>query len=384
MLMKWFNKDEHGSVMVIVALALTVLLGISGLAVDYGSMALTRQELQNAADAAALAAGQDKANGLGVSTQTATANEYIIANGYTPGDGITTVEVVSVGSTVKVTITTQKAVGFSSVLTGRKTEQVTATAVAEVMNAFQNFPYALFAGETIEDGGTGITGNGNNMIITGNIHSNTDINLKHATVNGVATAVGDITYQGVKDKDNSPAIPMPNANSIVEMVRSTGAYFDGDVTLKNKSGEDFEAFIQEALTKTTVGPNGLNIYVNGNLTMNGNSSSIFENKDYPINLVVTGNISLGGTPLNSHPTTPIVMVSVNGNVEVNGQGTTGGAFYGLIFAPDGDVTLNGGNESKYNGSIYAKNITKNGGGLEVSYNSAVDDHLPIGKVRLIA
>lgn len=245
-------------------------------------------------------------------------------------------------------------------------------------------PYALFAGETIEDGGTGITGNGNNMTITGNIHSNTDINLKHATVNGVATAVGDITYQGVKDKDNSPAIPMPNANSIIDMVRSTGAYFDGDVTLKNQSGKDFEAFIQEALTKTTVGPNGLNIYVNGNLTMNGNSSSIFENKDYPINLVVTGNISLGGTPLNSYPTTPFVLVSVKGNVEVNGQGTTGGAFYGLIFAPEGDVTLNGGNESNYNGSIYAKNITKNGGGLEVSYNSAVDDHLPIGKVRLIA
>jgi Flp pilus assembly protein TadG len=51
---KWI-RDENGAVIVLVALALTVLLGMSALAVDYGSLVVAKSELQNAADAAALA-----------------------------------------------------------------------------------------------------------------------------------------------------------------------------------------------------------------------------------------------------------------------------------------------------------------------------------------
>ena len=47
--------NQHGAVLVFVALLLIVLLGIAALAVDIGYVAITRNELQNAADAAALA-----------------------------------------------------------------------------------------------------------------------------------------------------------------------------------------------------------------------------------------------------------------------------------------------------------------------------------------
>ena len=382
---KWFRKNERGSVMVVFAVALVVLLGATGLAVDFGSLAMTRQELQNAADAAALAAGMDRMEGYSTATATTTANSYINANGYTPGDGVTTSNVSFSGNTVTVTISTKMNVGFSSILTGRSQEDVSATAVAEVNNGFAKFPYALFAGDTIDDGGTGITGNGGgngSVVITGNVHSNTDVSLKHATVNGSVTAYGDIEYQGRKENNvNNPVIPMPGVNDIVEMCKN-GAYFDGDVDLKKMGG--FDKFVEEALPRTTPGPNGLNIYVNGNIKYNGNNGSNFENTAYPINLVVRGNITLGGIPLRSKPETPFVLISETGNVEVNGQGTTGGGFYGLVFASEGDVTLNGGNESHYYGSIYARNITKNGGGFTVTYDDRVDNHLPKGKVRLIA
>ncbi|MBQ7129867.1 MAG: hypothetical protein IJO21_02345 [Oscillospiraceae bacterium] len=383
---KWFRKNERGSVMVIVAIALTSLLGFTGLAVDFGTLAMTRQELQNAADAAALAAGQDKLHGRGVSAQTDTANAYIIANGYTPGDGVTTSQVVSSGSTVRVTITTQRNVGFSSILTGRKSEEVSATAVAEVMNPFENYPYAMFAGDTIEDDGTGITGNGNKFTITGNIHSNTDITLHKDTVlNGVATAVGSIngTYGG------HPMIPMPSAQSIINYIKSNGcAYFNGDVDIKKNDAKEyssgFEKFIADALDPEIGGghiANGaLNIYISGNLTIRGDE---FHNSSYPLNLVVSGNIDLGGSPLTSTEATPVIMISEHGSVEVNGQGTTGGAFYGIVFAENGDVTLNGGNNSEYIGSIYALNIRKNGSPLDVGYSDKVDDHLILDKVRLI-
>jgi hypothetical protein len=47
--------NQHGAVLVFVAFLLIVLLGITALAVDIGYVAITRNQLQNAADAAALA-----------------------------------------------------------------------------------------------------------------------------------------------------------------------------------------------------------------------------------------------------------------------------------------------------------------------------------------
>ncbi len=50
-----FN-NERGAVLLIVAISLVVLIGMASLAVDVGYVAVTRNELQNVADAAALAA----------------------------------------------------------------------------------------------------------------------------------------------------------------------------------------------------------------------------------------------------------------------------------------------------------------------------------------
>ena len=43
---KWLRRNERGSIMVVVALSLAVLLGFTGFAVDYGTLALSKQELQ--------------------------------------------------------------------------------------------------------------------------------------------------------------------------------------------------------------------------------------------------------------------------------------------------------------------------------------------------
>lgn len=54
-----FRTRERGQVLVIAALMLPVLLGMSGMAVDAGSYASERRSLQNAADAMALAGAQE-------------------------------------------------------------------------------------------------------------------------------------------------------------------------------------------------------------------------------------------------------------------------------------------------------------------------------------
>ena len=50
------NGNESGAVIVVVAIVLIVLIAIAALAVDVGYLLASRNELQNAADASALAA----------------------------------------------------------------------------------------------------------------------------------------------------------------------------------------------------------------------------------------------------------------------------------------------------------------------------------------
>ncbi len=50
-----FRRDQSGSVTIMAAIALFVLLGFAGLAIDVGHIMVVRNELQNAADATALA-----------------------------------------------------------------------------------------------------------------------------------------------------------------------------------------------------------------------------------------------------------------------------------------------------------------------------------------
>ena len=374
---KWLRKNERGSVMVIVALSMVVLLGFTGLAVDYGGMAAAKSELQNAADAAALAAGQDRASGLSPESAIITANKLIAANGY-PNvnlDGVTISNVEFGSNTVTVTVSTQYDVAFTTLLTGHSTETVTAKAVVSISNGFSDLPYAIFAGMHFDDGNAdGVDLNGNKMVVNGNVHSNSYISIhKKTQVNGEITAAKPFTYGG-KTYDESIVVQMPSAKALSDLAK-TGYIHTGNVDEKN-----FDDFLALVLEHTSPGPTGLNIYVTGDLRIKGDD---FYNKDYPVNLVVHGDVKLGGCGIRSTATTPVNVISETGNIEVCGRGTRGECFYGIIFAENGDVTLNGGNDDHYAGSIYGQNIYKNGSGLTVSYNSQVDDHFPKGKVRLI-
>ena len=57
-----FARDERGSVLPIVGLCLTVVLGFAALAIDVGQQAALRTQLQATADAAALAAASELPN----------------------------------------------------------------------------------------------------------------------------------------------------------------------------------------------------------------------------------------------------------------------------------------------------------------------------------
>ncbi len=81
--MKKCIKNEEGQVLILFALLLAVLTGFAALAIDVGSMTLTKTKLQTAADAAALAGANELPND---STAEYTAVEYAKRNGVQESD----------------------------------------------------------------------------------------------------------------------------------------------------------------------------------------------------------------------------------------------------------------------------------------------------------
>lgn len=72
-------KESKGQAIILVALIFSVLLGFGALAIDYGYLSLQKLELQNTADAAALAGVIDLSKGNEALIDN-TVNNYIEAN----------------------------------------------------------------------------------------------------------------------------------------------------------------------------------------------------------------------------------------------------------------------------------------------------------------
>lgn len=122
MITRWLEEND-GQALILVALALVVLLGAGALAVDAGHLYQTRRQMQNAADAGALAGARAVCFGGDPAQE---ARDYIVANGGRepePGEidvGTTTVSVVAVTTTNT----------FVASVIGHPTAPVSATAAA--------------------------------------------------------------------------------------------------------------------------------------------------------------------------------------------------------------------------------------------------------------
>ncbi len=383
-----FRKSEEGAVAVIVAIGLTVLLGFAALAVDFGMMASCRASMQNAADAAALAAAAavgEKRYGLVYRT----AADYCAANGYDPADGKVNMDAVIVGKTVTVTLDRDLKMGFSAVVTGKRVRTVTVSATAEATSIFGSCPYAMFAGQHIDDAGSGIEITGNNIEINGDIHSNSDISMKNAVLGpgAMATAVNNTNPATSGWNSHSIARDMPSFRSFESAFSDMPEIieFPGDVVKNSKTG--FQELIDDAVEayRDRLGSGdafldeGLYIHIGGDLTFNGHNSTAYQ-ASFPIVIVADGDIDLNGATINSTYDFPVSVMSKEGSITVNGGGAV---FTGIIFAPQGDVTLNG-NQAEFIGSIVAQNIRKNGGKTTISYMEELDRFLPRTKVHLIA
>jgi hypothetical protein len=126
-------KEQKGNTFVLVALALSVLMGFAALSIDVGMMLTARNQLQSAVDAAALAG----ASGLIVSQQEATSRAITFAgqNDCINQPVIITAANVSFPTADRIRVQANRLVNlfFSNVL-GMATADIAAVAVAELGN----------------------------------------------------------------------------------------------------------------------------------------------------------------------------------------------------------------------------------------------------------
>lgn len=180
--------DERGAVLVIAAIILVVILGMAALAIDIGSYYQAQRQAQSAADAGALAAGQDLATNPSAAATDGT--NYATTN--FPGSTVS-VSTNATGNQATVSVTAATPTFFGKFL-GHTSQKVSAHAVAyETASACTTDGtncYAIFAMDTnCASGNYGVTFNGASDVVTGGVHSNGSIDLI-----GGSQKLGPTTY----------------------------------------------------------------------------------------------------------------------------------------------------------------------------------------------
>jgi hypothetical protein len=139
-LVNW-KKQYAGQILVMFAAALVAILGFSALAVDVGFLLAERRGVQNAADAAAMAAARQVARGNDDATAEAIGYQYAELNGYADG-GDTSVSIEVDGTEIRATVDHNVASFFlRAFYTGDWT--VSASAAAEIIP--DPGPFAMIA-----------------------------------------------------------------------------------------------------------------------------------------------------------------------------------------------------------------------------------------------
>ena len=352
-------NEEKGSIIIIVALSLTFIMGFAALVMDYGSVVIEKTKFQNAVDAAALSA----ANYLpSTSLATTKANSYVELNGYTPTDIAITFS--NSNNTIEIVGTKTIQYGFARIL-GFNDVTITQTAFAERESVGEAFNYAMFSGGETGIDLTGIELSGSNNYINGNVHTNSFFKStgSSTTITGNVEASTTITTSGAHTNinnliPNAPVISMPSFYEPLKLqAEQAGNSYTG-----NKSYNGSSINISQP------------IYVNGDLSISG---SHFTGKGC---IIATGDISISGSNIRQSSSDSVCIYSINGDITMSGSSIT---LDGVLYAPNGAIKLSGSNKT-INGRVIAKKVDISGSSLTIQTSENDLLSLPKSSVRLVS
>ena len=303
---------SSGNVMLLSAIAMPVLVGMAGLAIEAGNWYQTKRSMQNAADSAAIAAATNFGTRYAQEAKAVT-GQY----GFTDGQDHTTVAAsntatcpaggstcYSVTITKNVPLVFSRLVGFAGSTTAGSQRAVALTSVAVARRATTSREYCVLAMDTL---GTPLVSNGApNANLSGcNVMSNNnatcnggDLNATYGDAYGINSNCGDIATSNV------PRVPDPYSYLAASIPSNTCSSYP-QATLASNS--------------KTVANAGSATTVSGSYSTTG---------DWKIcgDLVLTGNVMLTGSS--------VLIVIYNGDLLTNGYTirTASGAAATIVFS----------------------------------------------------
>ena len=382
------GPNDRGSVLILVSLCMTVLLGFSALAVDLGFARQRRTQARSSADFAALAGAGVLRTGT-IAEAEAEARDYASRNGFSGEDAEVNIPPTSgskagVAGCVQVKPSEQFPTIFGRIFNvGSITVASGAVACA---SPGLGGPYAVFAGSTTC--ADAVTFSGSNRTINGGVHSNNDLKVTSSgtVINGAVDYLngdapsGNITFNPSTNNPTRLTTPLayPEVYSIEDyapggakalLAESQGKYNNAGSAEINDLW--LTLHLRKNILTNTITP-GL-YYTTGGIHLN---SSGYEGAGVTF-VAADGDVHLNGNNFSFTPWDPDGLLifanklepscnSGNAVLKLNGNSHS---WTGVLFAPRGPLDFSGTNiVSSLNGRLVAQTVKLSGSSQTITRN----------------
>lgn len=235
--------EDRGVSAVVVALSSSVLVSMAAIVIDMGMLLTERAALQNAADAAVLAAMHELPDG---EAATAVAIEYATLNGVPAEDVTVVTPFLADPYQIEVTVEQERSLWLSAVM-GEASRVVVAAASAQAEPGGEG--WAIYSGNDEKE----LVINHDLTLVDGGAHSEDDVKLngKEITIEGDVEAVGTIDEDGDQidapdQTEGAASIPIDEyaeliglddlaATELAAAQSTAGCTVSGDLKIKAKS-----------------------------------------------------------------------------------------------------------------------------------------------------
>ena len=378
-LRNWFTR-ECGQSIVIVVVSIALLCGIAALVVDIGQVTVTQGQLQNAADAAALAAAKSLPD---VTAAKNAAKQYAELNGVDTVNTTATTPYNGNASKIEVVCTRTVQYTFARVI-GLNSTVVSARAVAQKSNANGAFGYALFSG-----GVNSLLGlYTDSFDVTGSVHSNYTLQMNGSTqkvsgdmesVSSFSSSVANLTIGGtcqgssIQINGDASKINVPTRVQSPAAVITMPTFWQD---IKNEATAAGTAYMINSWETKLLNGNAINvdssIYSSGAIQI---AACSFSGQG---SICAEKNIQLAGNAIKNNSSASVCIYSVNGDISFSTSGLT---IYGTLYAPNGTIGIYANNITIY-GRVIAKNILITDSNVKIISGASDLDFMPGGTISL--
>jgi hypothetical protein len=379
------RRGERGQILLLILVALIAILGCVAISADIGELQFKRNQMQTAADSAAMAGAEELNYGDVIAAGKADA----ATNGFTNGQNGVTVTINNPpqsgpnenndGYVEAIVAQPQatfflRALGFSSI-----------NVAARAVSALGNGPNCVYILDPSAPSAMLANGNVNiqsNCGVLVDSSSNTGLTLNGNISMSAPTigVVGNYLANGNVTTNPTPKTGMIAAPDPLAYIQepSVGACNHSNFLLNGNIGTHAAPYQMSP-----------GVYCGG-ILLNGNIYANFNAGTYILaggGMTVNGNSFLTGTGVTFYNTTGsggYQGITLNGNTQVNFSAPTSGALEGILFFQDRSVgsgsagsVINGNSASTFDGALYfpTTQVTYNGNSSANGYTIIVADKL---------